>query len=294
MNYTRQRSLYGGIVGSMMIHTTPGLGSTNDPNSAQFQDIIPAGYLRCDGSVLNASDFPALAAVLGVGGETRFSKDNAEVRAANPETGDTGQFILPDMGSKVIVGGRGTGTYNNFRIDRGIEEARPTTRVGPQIEIVSNFGDRIETFYSGNMDVSAQTSLPMIGNPRYNLDRQTNETTLNIENFQGHLHNANQSYTNFSANHEVAFEGGKFFGELPASSGHGIYTDFSQDWESTSIHRHNIARPNEYSHDFTYSFPDTPVDMSGVSASVDVKTSSEEKLDQLMTPFVLVEYIIKF
>ena len=293
MNYTRQRSLYGGVVGSMMIHTTDGLGSSNDPNSAQFKEKIPAGYLRCDGSILNASDYPALAAVLGVGGESRFIKDNVTVRAANPETGDAGQFILPDMGSKVIVGGRGSGVYNNYRIDRGIEEARPTTRVGPQIEVVSNFGNRIETFYSGNMDVSAQTSLPMIGNPRYNLDRQTSETELTIENFQGHLHNANQSYTNFSANHEVAYEGGKY-PDLPATSGHGIYSDFSEEWEATSIHRHNISRPITYSHDFTYSFPDTPVDMSGVSAYVDVKTSTEEKLDQLMTPFILVEYIIKF
>jgi hypothetical protein len=34
--------------------------------------------------------------------------------------------------------------------------------------------------------------------------------------------------------------------------------------------------------------------MSGVLARVDIDVSNDEKLDQLVTPFILVEYIIKF
>jgi hypothetical protein len=34
--------------------------------------------------------------------------------------------------------------------------------------------------------------------------------------------------------------------------------------------------------------------MTGVTARVDVDISNEEKIDQLVTPFILVEYIIKF
>jgi hypothetical protein len=34
--------------------------------------------------------------------------------------------------------------------------------------------------------------------------------------------------------------------------------------------------------------------MSGVLARVDIGVSNDEKLDQLVTPFILVEYIIKF
>lgn len=295
-NYTRERSRYGGIVGSMMIHSTPGLGFGNDPNSAVFKEKLPAGYLRCNGDVLQARDFPALAAVLGVGSGSRFGKDNVTLREENLETGDPGEFILPDLGSKVIIGGAGTGTYQNVFIDRGIEEARPTTRVGPQVEVISNFGDRIETFYNGNMKVIGQASLPMIGNPRYNLDRSTSEETLSINNFQGHLHQANQKYTNFNAQHEVLTlaRAGKDGGNRPASSGHGMERGTTREWEGDSIHKHNIQRPEEYRHNFTYSFPDVDIDMSGVSAYVSVDVEDYEKIDQLMTPFILVEYIIKF
>lgn len=294
MNYTRERSKYGGMVGSMLIHTTPGLGFANDPNSAVFREKLPAGYLKCDGSILNAKDYIALSRVLNTGSNSRFIKDNVTLREPNEETGELGQFILPDLGSKVIIGGRGTGLYNNFRIDRGIEEANPTTRVGPQVEIVSNFGNRIETFYLGNMLVSGQSSLPMIGNPRYNLARTTDEVTLDINNFQGHLHNANQVFTNFTANHIVSNIGGKDGGTRPASSGHGMERNETNQWEADSVHKHNIQRPLDYPHNFTYAFDSTNVDMTGVSAYVDVDIEDDEKLDQLQTPFILVEYIIKY
>jgi hypothetical protein len=294
MNYTRENSKYGGIVGSLMIHSTPGLGFGNDPNSAIFKEKLPAGYLKCDGSILNSRDFPALANVLGVGSSTRFIKDNVTVREPDLTTGDTGQFQLPDLGSKVLIGGRGTGLYNNFRVDRGIEEANPTTRVGPQIEITSNFGNRIEAFYSGNMTVAAESGLQMIGNPRYNIDRKTSETILSIDNFQGHLHQSNQKYTNYTAQHEVSYIGGKDGGNRPASSGHGMERSRTNEWSGTSSHAHNISRPSIYTHDFTYAYPTTEIDMSGVSAYVDVDVEDDEKLDQLSTPFILVEYIIKF
>lgn len=293
-NYTNQRALYGGVVGSMIIHTTPGLGFSNDPNSAVFREKLPAGYLKCDGSVLNAKDYPALANVLGTGSESRFIKDNVSIREPDETTGDLGQFILPDLGSKVIVGGRGTGIYNNYRIDRGIEETNPTTRVGPQVEIISNFGNRIETFYVGNMQIEPRSGIPMIGNPRFNLPRATDEVTLNIDNFQGHLHEANQVYTNYNAQHATSTIGGKDGGNLSASSGHGMESGTSSVWDATSVHKHNIGRPSTYSHNFEYSYGTVQVDMSGVSAYVDVDLSDDEKLDDLNTPFILVEYLIKY
>jgi hypothetical protein len=36
------------------------------------------------------------------------------------------------------------------------------------------------------------------------------------------------------------------------------------------------------------------IDLSRVAATVDVDVSDQEKLDELVTPFILVEYIIKF
>ena len=69
---------------------------------------------------------------------------------------------------------------------------------------------------------------------------------------------------------------------------------FTNQAGQESIHSHNISRPFSYSHNFTYTYPQKDVDMSGASAYVDVDVSDEEKIDQLVTPFILVEYIIKF
>lgn len=294
-NYTNERARYGGCTGQILVHSTPGLGQNNDPNSAAFKRDLPAGYLRCDGSILNASDYLALSRILGVGSSSRFRKEGANIREENLETGDRGQFQLPDLGSKVVIGGRGTGLYQNDFIDTGVEGATTVVnRVGPQIEVVSNFGNQIESFYQGNMQLSASGPIDMLGSPKYNLPKDTSETQLNIENFQGHLHNANQTFVNYSANHATAAQGGKDYQRSLANSGSGNVLSSSNIGGGESIHKHNITPPISYTHTFTYSHPQQQVSMAGVSVTVDVDVSDDEKLDALVTPFILVEYIIKF
>lgn len=292
-NYTNQKARYGGMVGSIIIHSTDGIGIANDPNTAAFRKILPAGYLRCDGSVLNAKDFVALAKVLGVGEETRFKKETSNIRPENIEINDLGQFQLPDLGSKVIIGGRGTGLYQNSTVDKGIVEANPTTRVGPQIEVISNFGNRVAANFIGPALISAQSNLEFIGNPRYRVEKQTTETTLNIENFQGHAHRGGQKYLNYTAQHEVGGEGGKDYARRTGNSGAGNQLDFVEDAGGDSVHSHRITTPTTYGHTFRYQFPQQNVDMSPVEAYVDVDISNDDKLDQLVTPFTLVEYLIK-
>lgn len=293
-NYAREKSRYGGYPGSIIIHSTPGLGSSNDPTSAVFRQNLPAGYLKCDGSVKNAKDYYALSQVLGVGDESRFRKENDNLRGADPATGDLGQFRLPDLGSKVILGGRNTGIYNNDFVETDIIQATPINRVGPQIEVISNVGNRITTGYTGPASIEGETDIGMIGAPKYNLDRRTSETTLNIENFQGHAHDSNQSYLNYSATHEVGGDGGKDRRTFSANSGAGNEFGDTQPAGRESIHQHNITRPFSYTYDFRYAYSTTPVDLSGVEVFVDVDLSDAEKLDQLVTPFILVEYIIRF
>lgn len=293
-NYTYERSKYGGCVGSIIIHSTPGISTTNDPATAQFRDDIPAGYLKCDGSVLNSKDFLALSRILGVGDECRFKREASNVRNADALTGDLGQFQLPDLGSKVIVGGRGSGTYNNDFVDREDTTAAVTNRVGPQVEVICNEGNTITTSYLGAARITASGTLNMLGNPRYTLERNTTETQLDIENFQGHLHNSNQSYLNFSTRHQVGGEGGKDGQTSSGNSGAGNQLDFTAEGGRESIHDHRITRPTIYTHNFTYSYAQQDIDMAGVTARVDVDISNQEKIDQLVTPFILVQYIIKF
>ena len=181
-NYTYERSKYGGCVGSILVHTTPAISSSNDPTTAQFKENIPAGYLKCDGSVLLAKDFLALSRVVGVGDQCRFKREISQVRNADPSINDLGQFQLPDLGSKVIIGCRGTGAYNNDFVDREDLNAATTNRVGPQIEVISNFGSQISANYIGSARVTASGKLNMLGNTRYKLERNTSETELKNEN----------------------------------------------------------------------------------------------------------------
>lgn len=293
-NYTREKSKYGGYPGSIIIHSTPGIGSNNDPTTAVFRENIPAGYLKCDGSVKNAKDFYALAQILGVGDESRFRRENDNLRAADPNTGDLGQFRLPDLGSKVVIGGRNSGVYNNDFVDVETDQATPINRVGPQIEVISNVGNRITTGYTGPASIVGETDIAMIGASKYTLERNTSQTTLNIENFQGHAHDSNQAYLNYSATHEVGGDGGKDRAEFSGNSGAGNEFGDTSNAGRASTHQHNITRPFQYSQDFRYAYPGTAVDLSGVQVFVDVDLSNEQKLDQLVTPFILVEYLIRF
>lgn len=293
-NYAREKSRYGGYVGSILLHSTPGLGNINDPTTAVFKNNLPAGYLRCDGSVRNVKDYYALAQVLGIGDQCRFKKDNTELNNADPDTGDLGQFQLPDLGSKVIVGGRATGTYINDTVETALSQTTSVNRVGPQIEVISNVGNRITASYIGNMTVSASGVLNMLGSPKYNLSRTTSQTALEIENFQGHAHNSAQRYLNYTGTHQVGGEGGKDRAAFSGNSGAGNQLEESSTGGSTSVHSHSITKPTSYASNFTYTHGQRTVSMEGVSAYIDVDLSEEQKLDQLVTPFILVEYIIKF
>ena len=66
----------------------------NDPNVGNSAELLPAGYLRCDGSILSSTVYPALAEILGTGDECAFKQDGSTLS-------DT-QFQLPDLRSKFI------------------------------------------------------------------------------------------------------------------------------------------------------------------------------------------------
>ena len=295
-NYARERGKYGGMCGSILVHSTPNISTVNDPLENGFKEDIPAGYLKCDGSVLNAKDYFALSQVLGVGSESRFRKENQTLREADATQGDLGQFVLPDLGSKVIAGGRGTGIYNNYFVDDGTADAINigARRVGPQVEVVSNFGNSISAFYNGNVNINPSATLNFLGNPRYTIQSSTSETELDISNFQGHTHEAFPTLLNWSAQHEVGFQGGKTGGNLPGNSGAGHELGVTTVSGTESIHKHSITRPTSYGNAFTYTYEETQIDLTGVSVSVDVDTANIDSINDLVTPYILVQYLIKF
>lgn len=251
-NYARERSKFGGYVGSIQIHTSAGLGT--DPTSAIFNNILPAGFLRCDGSILEARDYLSLSQVLGVGDGSRFAKEGALLRNADPTIEDLGTFQLPDLGSKVIVPSRGSGDYINGTVD-----ATGDLRVGPEISAFSNVGNRVEVGYIGNFRGLAQTNIPLNSNVTYDMPRNTASAALDITNFQGHAHNSSGIYLNFTTNHAAgepagSIGSGKDNGELSGNSGAGMYLDISQpNVAPESVHAHRLSKPAVYTQNFRYS-----------------------------------------
>lgn len=286
-NYSREKSRYGGYIGSIQIHTSVGLGA--DPSSATFRNVLPAGFLRCNGQVLNVKEYYALAQVLGIGDACRFKKESVSLRNPDIEQNDLGQFQLPDLGSKVIVPSNGTGDYINDFV-----EATGASRVGPEIQVESNVGDTIVSTFIGNFRGRAQTNIPLNSNPSYAMPSRLTATSLNIENFQSHAHGGTQTYLNYSATHQTGGQG-KTQGNLPGNSGAGMILETTSfNTTADSSHQHVVGRPTSYSHNFAYSFSNFDITADGVSSVIDVSLSSDRKLDQVVSPFILVEYIIKY
>ena len=63
--YNKEKSIHGTMTGSI-IHFPVQL-TEDDPIGQSNLELIPAGYLRCDGRVLAAAEYPLLAIVSGTG-----------------------------------------------------------------------------------------------------------------------------------------------------------------------------------------------------------------------------------
>jgi len=284
--YTAEKGKYGGIVGTIHCFTSQ-LPPANDPIA--FKPKLPAGFLRCDGSILNASSYPALADVLGVGSLSKFAKD--------PTTLLSTQFQLPDLGSKYMVPGNSSGTYLSTYLSDGT-----TRRVGAEFEITSNVGTSETISWSGNFSVGGANDR-LTGNPLYAgpSTRVTSQAVLTDTNFQGHGHLANQQVFNFTGNYVVEQS-------IPSNSstasacrpygGNALYFIRQPDGASGAPrHEHTITLPtasSSYTHNFRYTYPTTSIPPTALRTTVNITTSAVKTFDSTVAPFILIEYIIKF
>ena len=290
-NYARQKSHWGAIPGTIIMHTVPGLGFNNDPTTAVFKENIPAGFLKCDGGVKNVADYYLLGNILGVGEDCRFKKETTNLRNADPEINDLGQFQLPDLGSKVIIGSRGSGEYAGIYTDRSPNVAKVGVEVVPQ----SNVGDRINVNYIGNMTIQSQTGIAFNGSPKFNMDRNTSAYMLSIEEFQAHAHTADFRVLNFTGAHDISGQGiGGEANTANASAGNSLEETAVNVSTGEMTHDHTITRPFTYSSNFSYAYPSINVPLDEVTSYIDVDTTDLEVLNQVVTPFIMIHYLIKF
>ena len=152
---TRERSKLGSAPGTIIQWALP--IQDGDPDGSTNVVDLPAGYLKCDGSIYTERLYPELARILGTGAACIYKKSDVTLL--------TDQFQVPDMGSKHIEASvnANVGTYRN------IEKTTANTTItkaGVGVEIVSNVGNTANVGFNGVFTVPSQTlSLIHISEP---------------------------------------------------------------------------------------------------------------------------------
>ena len=177
--YSREKGKLGTLTGSI-INWSNQLSSA-DPEDPTLYQTLPAGYLRCDGAVYDASIFPELAVILGVGSNCRYKKPDTTLL--------DNQFQVPDLGAKSTKTsfssnlGDYLDTYLNN--DAGVE----ITKSGVGMDVSSNIGTQFEIQYQGNFFLPSQT-IEITGQPGFTKSsgNYTEETEVLHTAFQPHAH----------------------------------------------------------------------------------------------------------
>ena len=281
--YSKQKAKFGGVTGTIIPYPI----AVSDSVKRNF---LPAGFLKCDGSILKASVYPALAQTIGIGSDCRFAK--------NPDDIGADEIQLPDLGSKYIRISSSSGQYLNTTLDQD-----PTiTRVGAEVEVISLIGDSTEISYSGYFEVLGQNNIKFIGTPIFEADTGFTLTdSLNEENFQAHGHYADVGVFTYLGKWQdnVFVEGYARGGNEAQTEGSNnlVQVEAPSDSSTTVSHNHKIKLPGstqlKTNNTLNYSFTNTQIPADGLKSEITVTTSNIKKLDDVISPYILVEYIIK-
>ena len=202
--YNREKSKIGTLTGSI-IHWSKQL-TTNDPDDTNTKDLLPAGYLRCDGSIYAAEIFPALAEILGVGSQSRYKKPNITLLE--------NQFQLPDFGSKKLRASSGANLGDEVNLRILDDNDNEITKSGVGLSVESNIGTQYEILYQGNFFLPAQ-QIPVTGEPKFvrSFGNYTEYTEV-LENAfmpHAHFHDGNRTRVRSSTGTEFGPIGRHFY-----------------------------------------------------------------------------------
>jgi len=177
--YSKEKGKLGTLTGSI-INWSNQLTSS-DPTDTVIYQTLPAGYLRCDGSVYLAENFPELATILGTGANCRYKKPDTTLL--------DNQFQVPDLGAKCTKTSFSSnlGDYQDTYLDN--DAGQEITKSGVGLEVSSNIGTTFEIQYQGNFFLPAQT-IEITGQPGFTRSsgNYTEETEVLQTAFQPHAH----------------------------------------------------------------------------------------------------------
>ena len=195
--YNKERAKYGHLTGQVIAWPVPYEGT---PDQANNEAVLPAGYLKCDGSKYFASDYPRLAAILGTGTNTAFMKKNLD--GTDFENINDNQFMVPDLGSKYPepTTGANAGVYNNIRKNDSLGSEKSRSGVGIDSEAAIGTTN-VTVTYSGSINVPSQ-EVEIRGKPGWTYAGTTHYTEIeSVEENQihPHLHFASSSRSRLRA-----------------------------------------------------------------------------------------------
>ena len=151
----------------------------NDPNVGNSAELLPAGYLRCDGSIYSETVYPALAQILGTGDACAFKQEGVTL--------STTQFQVPDLRSKFIRASSASdqGVVNDATV---VNSAGQTVdRSGVSVNVSSNVGTTAVVDMTGQFRIPSRT-VNLTGNVGFTRPRTPDEEVVAANAFLPHMH----------------------------------------------------------------------------------------------------------
>ena len=283
-NYSYQKGKYGTTAGTIIAFPVRLDGKTGP----DWKTYVPAGYLRCDGSVVKADLYPNLAIILGTGGDTIYKKENVTV--------EDDEIQLPDLGSKYIKASPSSGGYESVNATNApVGVTLP--KVGVDVELGSNEGSgkiTIPVQYTGTMNLPTR-SPTFSGNFGISIPNQVDDAIVTTESILAHGHWTNtvtlrSDAQTYSGNYSFTPYGGDcaFEAELKESV---IGGDTTQEG---TLHNHQIKYGTPPTRSISGNIPAITVDVADkVFTDVTINIDDTYVINDLQPAFILVEYLIK-
>ena len=303
-HYSFEKGKHGGVCG--MIFPYFRLLNGNIPGT-DYQEYVPAGYLKCRGQILSADQYPNLANILGVGSTCIYKKE-ATVLTEASDDGTGGTFQLPDLGSKYIAGSSSPGSYNDDTVTNPTTQAT-VQRAGVAVELLASQNEVLFN-YTGSFRHAGVSSLSFSGQWRaISPPTRTSESDVTASDFLAHGHEASLTIgrrinTRNDALLQMAYRGSRFGGGFCCSeegtpcppngnAGVGFQNIFATEDGVESSHQHTMPSPI-VSANPSGSIGPVLLDSSSLETTVTMNTATTFKMDDIAPKFIICEYLIKY
>lgn len=297
--YSFEKGKYGGATGT--IFPFPRTLSGSDPSGSDWKTYVPAGYLRCDGSILPADRYRRLAEVIGVGSDCIYRKANVTLDEPD-EQGNGGEIQLPDLGSKYITAfSSNTGLFLDSLAPNPNSAGTETEKVGIGVSLNLNQGNSITVSYTGNLKLPV-TNVPVSGNYGMSMESVSAAGTFSDEQVLAHGHYVNAARLKEATprTENLARGNRRRGGDIEAQEQWVNVIEFETvnvgvagSSESTQ-HFHSLSRTNP-TKTMSVNLPATNnISVESITTTVNLSSENTTAFNDINQAFILVEYLIKY